>query len=113
MARLHLEPARVRELQQALIGAKYLQGEPTGEWDSATRDAMLRYQQDNGFSATGLPDAKSLMKLGLGPHPLPPDVATTSSTSAGADPSPKSDSDNIAPSPSPSSTVSAPPKQEK
>ncbi len=42
---------------------------------------MRHYQSNNGFTATGLPDAKSLMKLGLGPHPLPEDVQA-SATSA-------------------------------
>jgi hypothetical protein len=32
---------------------------------------MRRYQADRGFPVTGLPEAKSLMKLGLGPHALP------------------------------------------
>jgi hypothetical protein len=35
---------------------------------------MKEYQRANGFDCTGLPDAKSLMKMGLGPHPLPLDV---------------------------------------
>jgi hypothetical protein len=71
LARLHLEPDRVREIQQALGREGYLQGEPSGQWDDHTRAAMLRYQTDHGFPATGLPEAKSLMKLGLGSHPLP------------------------------------------
>lgn len=82
IARVHLQPDRIREIQQALIRSHYLEGDPTGKWDAATHDAMLRYQQDNGFSETGLPDAKSLMKLGLGPHPLPPDVAAASPAAA-------------------------------
>ena len=44
---------------------------PSGQWDERTHSAMLRYQTDHGFAATGLPEAKSLMKLGLGSHPLP------------------------------------------
>jgi len=79
LARLHLEPDRVQEIQQALVREGYLQGDANGRWDDRTRAAMLRYQTDHGFSATGLPDAKSIMKLGLGPHPLPleldPDLA--------------------------------------
>jgi hypothetical protein len=71
LARLHLEPDRVDQIQEALIREGYLQGEPTGLWDARTHDAMLRYQTDHGFPATGLPEAKSLMKLGLGSHPLP------------------------------------------
>jgi peptidoglycan hydrolase-like protein with peptidoglycan-binding domain len=74
LARVHLEPERVNEIQQALIREGYLDGDPTGQWDSRTRDAMLRYQTMHGFPPTGLPEAKSLMKLGLGSHPLPPEL---------------------------------------
>lgn len=74
LSRLHLQPERVDEIQLALIREGYLQGDPTGEWDAHTRDAMLRYQTMHGFPATGLPEAKSLMKLGLGSHPLPPEL---------------------------------------
>jgi len=64
----------VQEIQQALIRDGYLQGDATGEWDTPTRGAMLRYQTMHGFPPTGLPEAKSLMKLGLGPHPLSPEL---------------------------------------
>ncbi len=74
LARLHLQPERTQEIQQALIREGYLQGDPTGEWDARTHDAMLHYQTAHGFPATGLPEAKSLMKLGLGSHPLPPEL---------------------------------------
>lgn len=86
-ARQHLEPGRVEEIQKALASAGYLQGEPSGTWDDATRAAMRRYQTNNGFPATGLPEAKSLMKLGLGPHPLPADVASASAAASSPDPS--------------------------
>jgi peptidoglycan hydrolase-like protein with peptidoglycan-binding domain len=69
-----LQPERVQEIQQALIREGYLQGDASGQWDPRTRDAMLRYQTMNGFPPTGLPEAKSLMKLGLGSHPLPPEL---------------------------------------
>jgi peptidoglycan hydrolase-like protein with peptidoglycan-binding domain len=69
-----LAPERVQEIQQALIRDGYLEGDVTGEWDSRTREAMLRYQTMHGFPPTGLPEAKSLMKLGLGPHPLSPEL---------------------------------------
>lgn len=72
--RPQIQPARAGQIQQALIQAGDLHGEPTGQWDSETREAMKLYQKQNGFAATGLPDAKSLMKMGLGPHPLPPQV---------------------------------------
>ncbi len=74
MAFVRIQPERVQEIQQALIREGYLQGDPNGEWDARTRGAMLRYQTINGFPPTGLPEAKSLMKLGLGSHPLPPDL---------------------------------------
>jgi Putative peptidoglycan binding domain len=73
-ASLHMQPARAEQIQQALISAGDLHESPTGRWDTQTRDAMRRYQQQNGFGVTGMPDAKSLMKMGLGPHPLPPDA---------------------------------------
>lgn len=73
-ARIRLQPERVKEIQQALAHAGYLHESSTGEWDAATRSAMQQYQRANGFAVTGLPEAKPLMKLGLGPHPLPPGV---------------------------------------
>lgn len=77
LAHMQMNPARVENIQQALISAGELHGTPTGLWDAQTREAMARYQTANGFGATGLPDAKSLMKLGLGPHPLPPQLDKT------------------------------------
>ena len=85
LARLHLDPQRVREIQQALIREGALNGSPTGQWDDATRDAMRQYQSNNGFSRTGLPDARSLMKLGLGPHPLPESLQASASAQSGAE----------------------------
>ncbi len=87
LAALRLDPQRVEEIQQALIREGFLKGPATGTWDEATRDAMRRYQSNNGFSATGLPDAKSLMKLGLGPHPLPEDVKPAAAAQVSVDPS--------------------------
>jgi peptidoglycan hydrolase-like protein with peptidoglycan-binding domain len=72
----------VEEIQQALIREGVLSGTPTGTWDNSTKDAMRQYQSENGFSETGLPDAKSLMKLGLGPHPIPMDVQATAASAA-------------------------------
>jgi len=74
LARISLQPERVQEIQQALIREGYLQGDATGQWDSHTHEAMMRYQTEHGFPATGLPEAKSLMKLGLGSHPLPAEL---------------------------------------
>lgn len=61
------DPARTREIQEALRREHYLDGPASGKWDQATREAMARFQKDQGFPATGKPDARSLIKLGLGP----------------------------------------------
>ncbi len=71
---IQIAPHRTEEIQQALAQAGDLHEQPTGSWDMQTREAMKLYQQSHGFVATGLPDAKSLMKMGLGPHPLPPEA---------------------------------------
>ena len=86
LARLKMQPERAAEIQQALIRRGYLNQEPTGVWDDPTRDAMRRFQQENQFPATGLPEAKSLMKLGLGPHPLPDELDPATQARAMAPP---------------------------
>jgi peptidoglycan hydrolase-like protein with peptidoglycan-binding domain len=79
------EPERIQEIQRALAQAGYSKEEPNGRWDEQTREAMRRYQADHGFPVTGQPEAKSLMKLGLGPHPLPAEVDSSSAARPGAD----------------------------
>jgi Putative peptidoglycan binding domain len=69
---VQIQPARVREIQEALVRAGFLHDKADGLWGSSTRDAMKQFQKQNGFTPTGLPEAKPLMLLGLGPHPLPP-----------------------------------------
>lgn len=59
-------PDRIKEIQVALQKDGSYEGEPTGKWDAATVDAMKKYQDKNGFPATGKIDAASLNKLGLG-----------------------------------------------
>jgi len=95
LSRLKLQPERITEIQQALARAGYLNQEPTGKWDDPTRDAMRRYQEANGFPNSGLPEAKSLMKLGLGPHPLPEELDSTAQAAVpAAAPLTPSDSDS-------------------
>lgn len=60
-----IPPERVREIQDALQREGYLQGEPSGQYDRSTIEAMTRYQQDNNFRTTGYPTAESLQKLKL------------------------------------------------
>jgi len=108
---MQMDPSRVESIQKALINAGDFHGNPTGQWDSETRDAMARYQAANGFGVTGLPDAKSLMKLGLGPHPLPPELNKTPvSTASGPDtPSATATADQSLPQSKPVSDPAAAP----
>jgi peptidoglycan hydrolase-like protein with peptidoglycan-binding domain len=62
-----IEPARVTEIQQALIREHYLTGEANGQWDSTTKAAMQKYQADQGWQTKLMPDSRALKKLGLGP----------------------------------------------
>ncbi|MGO9939909.1 MAG: peptidoglycan-binding domain-containing protein [Terracidiphilus sp.] len=61
-----IEPARVTEIQQALIREHYLSSEANGQWDSETQAAMQKYQSDQGWQTKLMPDSRALKKLGLG-----------------------------------------------
>jgi peptidoglycan hydrolase-like protein with peptidoglycan-binding domain len=61
-----IEPARVTEIQQALIREHYLDGGASGEWDAKTQGAMQKYQADQGWQTKLMPDSRALKKLGLG-----------------------------------------------
>lgn len=69
--RLHgqqaIEPARVTEIQQALIREHYLTSEANGKWDATTQAAMQKFQADQGWQTKLMPDSRALKKLGLGP----------------------------------------------
>lgn len=83
-----IDSARAREIQTALIREHYMQGEPSGAWDSTTQAAMQRYQAAQGWQSKTTPDARALIKLGLGPshdHLLNPESAMTS-TPGNSDP---------------------------
>ena len=62
-----IDEERTVEIQNALIRQHYLSGEPTGVWDQTSKDAMLKYQADNGWQTKITPDSRALIKLGLGP----------------------------------------------
>jgi hypothetical protein len=75
-----IDSTRAREIQTALIREHYMQGEPSGTWDSTTQSAMQRYQADQGWQSKQIPDSRALIKLGLGPshdHLLNPESAMT------------------------------------
>jgi peptidoglycan hydrolase-like protein with peptidoglycan-binding domain len=61
-----IQPERVTQIQQALISAHYMNGEPTGKWDDSTKAAMQKFQADNGWQTKIMPDSRALVKLGLG-----------------------------------------------
>jgi hypothetical protein len=76
-----IDRQRALEIQEALIREHYLTGKPTGVWNDATQQAMQRYQSDNNWQSKTTPDARALIKLGLGPdhqHLLNPESAMTS-----------------------------------
>lgn len=88
-----VDPQRAREIQEALVREHYLKGEPSGRWDDATQSAMQRYQATNGWQTKTIPDARALIKLGLGPshdHLLNPESAMTTA--------PQGQSASVAPS---------------
>jgi hypothetical protein len=62
-----IDPARVTQIQQALIREHYLTGEPTAKWDTDTQAAMSKFQSDQGWQTRITPDSRALIKLGLGP----------------------------------------------
>jgi len=62
-----IDSERATEIQTALIKAHYLDGAPTGQWDSTTEAAMRKMQADNGWQTKITPDSRALIKLGLGP----------------------------------------------
>ena len=62
-----IEPARVTEIQQALIREHYLSGDADGKWSATTEAAMQKFQADQGWQSKIMPDSRALKKLGLGP----------------------------------------------
>ena len=83
-----MDPDRIRQIQAALVREHYLQGPPSGIWDQQSKEAMSRYQADNGWQTKSLPDARALIRLGLGPDHaglINPDTAMTTSPGGGAE----------------------------
>ncbi len=77
---------RVREIQAALIREKYLDGQPSGVWDTRSKAAMQKFQADQGWQSKVVPDSRALIKLGLGPdhaNLLNPETAAVQSVPGG------------------------------
>lgn len=69
---------RTMEIQQALVKAGYLKSAPSGLMDDATKQALKKFQADNGWQSKVVPDSRALIQLGLGPdhsNLLNPDTA--------------------------------------
>ena len=66
-------PERYKQIQQALIDKGFLDGEPTGQWDQRSIDALKKFEQSQQLKDDGKIDSMSLIALGLGPKrtPLP------------------------------------------
>lgn len=79
-----MDAGRATEIQQALIRAHYLEGAPTGQWDSASQAAMQKFQADNGWQTKIMPDSRALIKLGLGPKQDEGEYGQTPVTQAAA-----------------------------
>ena len=82
-----IDQERTLQIQQALIREHYLSGVASGEWDQATREALVRLQGDNNWQTKVVPDSRALIKLGLGPSPqhlLNPESAAIASAQPNA-----------------------------
>ena len=81
---------RISEIQTALGKDGSFSGAPNGKWDSATVDAMKKFQESHGLNPSGKLDAKTLQKLGLGSQTagLAPPMPPVNSSSLTTSPSP-------------------------
>lgn len=102
-----IDTDRTHQIQEALIRQHYLSGEPTGNWDASTEDALRRFQADHGWQNKTVPDSRALIKLGLGPshdHLLNPESAMTTAV----DPPQSTTTPASAPASGPTSTANQP-----
>lgn len=77
---------RATEIQSALIQRGYLNGEPSGTWDSTSIAAMQKMQSDNGWQTKLVPDSRAIIKLGLGPGSTPAPASQTPTTAEAQSP---------------------------
>ncbi len=79
-----IDDQRATQIQEALIKAGYLTGEPSGHWDSASEAAMGKLQAENGWQTKLVPDSRALIKLGLGPATANPAALVSNGPEASA-----------------------------
>jgi hypothetical protein len=82
-----MEPERATAIQTALIKAGYMTGTPSGAWDAPTQAAMEKLQADNGWQTKLVPDARAIIKLGLGPNTPSPVAANAAASEEREEPS--------------------------
>jgi peptidoglycan hydrolase-like protein with peptidoglycan-binding domain len=68
-------PERYKEIQQALIDKRYLDGKATGVWGPESVNALKKFQGDQKMAPTGKLDSLSLIGLGLGTKREPASAA--------------------------------------
>lgn len=61
-----IDAMRVAQIQQALAGRGFYQGEINGTYDDQTIQSMQRFQASQRIPTTGYPTAHALKRLGLG-----------------------------------------------
>lgn len=64
---LHISPAQVRQIQQALNQEGYVIDQVDGQWSQSTAQAVRNYQQSAGLIPTGTPNSVLLSSLGVTP----------------------------------------------
>jgi len=63
-----LKPGAEKKIQEKLSDkGVFDEKPPSGELDGPTREALRRFQREEGLPATGMPDDKTVKKLGLNP----------------------------------------------
>ena len=91
-----IDPQRASQIQAALIRENYMSGSPSGQWDSTTEQAMLKFQADHGWQTRLTPDSRALIKLGLGPNPSDTAVPGTENVQATANPAASGEAGTLA-----------------
>ena len=65
---LHPDPERYQQIQQALAEKGYFKGEPNGQWNDDSVEALKRFQTDRNLpTQDGKINSLTLIGLGLGP----------------------------------------------
>jgi hypothetical protein len=65
VAALNLSPAEIREVQLVLIERGLLRGEADGVLSTRTQEALVSFQRQQGFEASGRIDTRTVASLGL------------------------------------------------